>query len=60
MNGIGLNADGYKLSEMRPYLTGSFLRGLIAAGAPEGVLYAPVRSIANSEEGATAAVALAD
>jgi hypothetical protein len=45
---------------MRTYLTGSFLRGLVAAGVPEGVLYAPTRHIANGGEKATAADALAD
>jgi hypothetical protein len=42
-------------------LTGNFLRGLIATGVPEGILYAPTRYIANNDkERATAADALAD
>jgi hypothetical protein len=36
------------------------MRGLLAAGVPEGVLYAPTRYIANGGSGASAADALAD
>ncbi|MDR2633638.1 MAG: penicillin-binding protein activator LpoB [Treponema sp.] len=61
MNPSNTNAGGYKASELRRYLTDSFLRGLLAAGVPEGVLYAPVRYIANNGgQGATAADALRD
>ncbi|MDR1636932.1 MAG: caspase family protein [Treponema sp.] len=60
MNTSYTNAGGYKASEMRRYLTASFLRGLLTAGVPEGVLYAPTRYIANGGPGATAADALAD
>jgi TolB-like protein len=61
MNSYDTNAGGYKASDMRRYLTGSFLRGLVAAGLPEGVLYAPVRSIANGGgDRANAADGLAD
>jgi hypothetical protein len=60
MNASNTNAGGYRESEMRRYLTGNFLRGLVAAGVPEGVLYAPTRYIANGGKRATAADALAD
>jgi TolB-like protein len=61
MNSGNTNYGGYKGSEMRHYLTGNFLRGLVGAGVPEGVLYAPTRYIANNGgERATAADALAD
>jgi hypothetical protein len=60
MNASDTNAGGYRESEMRRYLTGNFLRGLVAAGVPEGVLYAPTRHIANRGQGATAADPLAD
>jgi hypothetical protein len=61
MNSWATNNGGYKQSEMRHYLTGNFLRGLVGAGVPESVLYAPTRYIANNGgERATAADALAD
>jgi hypothetical protein len=61
MNPGDYNGGGYKASEMRQYVTGSFLRGLVSAGVPEGVLYAPTRYIANNDgEYATAVDALAD
>jgi hypothetical protein len=59
MNPGDYNGGGYKESEMRHYVTGSFLRGLVAAGVPEGVLYAPTRYIDGGEY-ATAVDALAD
>jgi hypothetical protein len=40
--------NDYRGSEIRQYLTGNFLRGLIAAGVPEGTLYAPTRNIGYS------------
>jgi hypothetical protein len=60
MNASATNLGGYRESEMRHYLTSKFLRGLVAAGAPEGVLYAPTRYSANSGKWASAADALAD
>jgi hypothetical protein len=60
MNPSDTNAGGYKASEMRAYLTNNFLPGLLAAGVPEGVLYAPVRYVANGGARATAADALTD
>ena len=60
MNAANTNAGGYKASGMRHYLTGNFLRGLVAAGVPEGVLYAPARYLANGGRDASAADALAD
>gem|GEM_PF-4595548 len=39
------NHNVYRESEMRRYLTTSFMRGLIAAGVPENILYAPTRHI---------------
>jgi hypothetical protein len=61
MNSSDTNYGGYRGSEMRVYLTGNFLRGLVGAGVPEGILYAPTRYIANNGgERATAVDALAD
>ena len=60
MNASETNADGYKGSEMRRYLTGDFLRGLVSVGAPEEVLYASTRYIANGGQRASAAAALED
>jgi hypothetical protein len=60
MNTSNTNIGGYKTSEMRQYLADNFLRGLLAAGVPESVLYAPTRYIANGGQGATGADALAD
>ncbi|MDR0722355.1 MAG: hypothetical protein LBF75_06115, partial [Treponema sp.] len=60
MNPWDTNSGGYRGSELRGYLLGSFLRGLLAAGVPEGVLYAPTRYMANGGPGASAADALAD
>jgi hypothetical protein len=62
------NANGYAGSEMRKYLvpvendaaSGAFLAGLTAAGVPQDVLWAPVRSIANKGEGADAADMVTD
>jgi hypothetical protein len=55
------NTGGYAASEMRKYLvkvggdneSGKFLAGLVAAGVPEGVLWAPARYVANGGSGAT-------
>jgi hypothetical protein len=60
MNPTNSNEGGYAASEMRRYLTGNFLSGLLAAGLPESVIYAPTRSIANGGRYAGAADALAD
>jgi hypothetical protein len=60
MNPSDTNDGGYKASEMRQYLTDNFLRGLLAAGVPQSVLYAPIRYIANGGQRATGADALAD
>jgi hypothetical protein len=60
MNPSDTNAGGYRASELRQYLTGSFLRGLLAAGVPESALYAPARHVANGGQGASAADALTD
>jgi len=50
MNSWDTNMGGYKESEMRNYLTNGFLRGLLATGLPESVLYAPTRYIASNGE----------
>lgn len=47
------NADGYEKSLMRKYLTQNFLPGLIAAGMPESVLWAPERKIGAAPSGST-------
>jgi hypothetical protein len=68
MNPSDTNAGGYAASEMRKYLTpvagdgnsGKFLAGLISAGVPESVLWAPKRYVANGGSGATGADELAD
>jgi hypothetical protein len=38
---------GYYDSEMRNYLSGNFLNGLVTAGVPQNVMWAPVRKIAK-------------
>ena len=53
MNSTVVSKDGYEASEMRKYLTdvngdegsGRFLAGLIEAGVPRGVLWAPKRIV---------------
>jgi hypothetical protein len=53
MNNTDLSVNGYPASEMRKYLTpvdqvdgsGNFLAGLLGAGVPEGVLWAPSRMV---------------
>jgi hypothetical protein len=52
MNQSDTNQGGYAGSEMRAYLIGNFLTGLIAAGVPDNVLWAPVRYISNGTSGA--------
>ncbi|MDR1230561.1 MAG: DUF6273 domain-containing protein [Spirochaetaceae bacterium] len=57
MNPTPTNNGGYMASEMRKYLngegaaTGNFLAGLIAAGVPEEVLWAPERAIVSVQDG---------
>jgi hypothetical protein len=41
------NNNGYVGSEMRYYLVNQFLTGLISAGVPTNVMWAPVRYVAN-------------
>jgi hypothetical protein len=53
MNSTGASFDGYPISLMRKYLVkvgddpkeGKFLAGLLGAGVPEGVLWAPSRMV---------------
>jgi hypothetical protein len=55
MNADNTNNGGYRESEMRKYLvpvagddvSGKFLAGLTAAGAPEDILWAPARYLVN-------------
>jgi hypothetical protein len=61
MNAEGSNAGGYAASEMRRYLIdvdgddtgGAFLTGLLAAGVPEAVMWAPVRYVSCKGSGDT-------
>jgi hypothetical protein len=63
MNPSDTNVGGYAESEMRKYLvkvggeaeSGKFLTGLVAAGVPEDVLWAPGRYVVNGGNGATTA-----
>jgi hypothetical protein len=59
MNSGNTNNDGYEKSEMRTYLTGNFLTGLNNAGVPDGVLWAPARTLSKGTNG-TGAVTLSD
>jgi hypothetical protein len=60
MNASDTNEGGYEVSEMRKYLApvendsinGNFLKGLIEAGVPDEVLWAPVRILSKSSNGA--------
>jgi hypothetical protein len=66
MHNSGTNS--YKKSEMREYLvplegvsgSGVFLEGLVNAGVPANVLWAPKRYIANKGSGATTADLIED
>jgi hypothetical protein len=60
MNSFNTNAGGYANSEMRTYLTGNFLTGLIAAGVPVGVLWAPMRYVAKEYNNTTETVEIPD
>ncbi|MDR2247887.1 MAG: hypothetical protein LBE17_14655 [Treponema sp.] len=61
MNATDDTSGGYAASEMRKYLTpvggdprsGRFLAGLVAAGVPEDVMWAPVRHISVRGAGGT-------
>ncbi|GHV76377.1 hypothetical protein AGMMS49942_11980 [Spirochaetia bacterium] len=44
------SVGGYKDSEMRAYLIGNFLPGLINAGVPSKVLWAPNRKVWNGDK----------
>ncbi|MDR1786565.1 MAG: DUF6273 domain-containing protein [Spirochaetaceae bacterium] len=67
MEAANTNSNGYIGSEMQTYLVGAganankgtegFLKGLIAAGVPEDIIFAPTRYIANKGEGANRTVA---
>jgi hypothetical protein len=41
------NKNGYLGTQMRTYLVGNFFAGLITAGVPDDVLWAPTRFVAN-------------
>jgi predicted outer membrane repeat protein len=45
MNSTADNTTGYEDSEMRTYLTGKFLTGLLQAGVPQAVLWGPKRLV---------------
>ncbi|GMO45412.1 MAG: hypothetical protein Ta2G_00290 [Termitinemataceae bacterium] len=47
MNDSADNTTGYLNSAMRKYVTGNFLTGLINAGVPDKVLWAPDRIVAS-------------
>jgi hypothetical protein len=49
-----LNYSGYESSEMRAYITGNFYRGLISAGVPDSVIWAPKRIVAAGGNGSGA------
>jgi hypothetical protein len=51
IGGVGTNANGYAGSEMKSYITGPFLTGLINAGVPGDILWAPTRYVANKGYG---------
>jgi hypothetical protein len=50
----------YYTSQVRNYLIYNFLPGLIEAGVPDDVLWAPSRRVANKVEGATGADIITD
>ncbi|MDR0732030.1 MAG: DUF6273 domain-containing protein [Treponema sp.] len=47
MNRTATNTGGYAGSELRAYLNGYFLPGLIASGVPQDLLWNPVRVLAK-------------
>jgi hypothetical protein len=49
MNATNTNAGGYPASEMREYVTGNFLAGLLSAGVPESVLWGPARVMSKKD-----------
>ncbi|GHV75136.1 hypothetical protein AGMMS49940_24380 [Spirochaetia bacterium] len=52
MDTTAYNRTGYLSSKMRPYLTGNFYNGLLAAGVPSTVLWTPSRRVANGGKSA--------
>jgi hypothetical protein len=60
MNATEDNTTGYKDSEMRTYVTGNFYAGLIAAGVPEGVIYAAKRYVSKGGNPAAGADLIED
>jgi hypothetical protein len=66
MNPTNTNQGGYTASEMRKYLVavgnqgGNFLTGLIAAGVPQSVLWAPARRVANGGYGSSGTTTIND
>jgi hypothetical protein len=66
MNPTITNQGGYSASEMRKYLVavgnqgGNFLTGLIAAGVPQSVLWAPTRRVANGGRGSSGTTTIND
>jgi hypothetical protein len=60
MNATDDNTTGYKDSEMRAYITGNFYSGLVAAGVPVGVIYAPKRYVSQGGNPAAGADLIED
>jgi hypothetical protein len=60
MNNSDTNVGGYKTSEMRTYLTVNFYNGLVAAGVPGSVIYAPKRYVSQGGNPATGADLIED
>jgi hypothetical protein len=60
MEDTNTNANGYAGSAMKSYITGPFLTGLIDAGVPGDILWAPTRYVANGGSGATDADLIED
>ncbi|MDR0758579.1 MAG: DUF6273 domain-containing protein, partial [Treponema sp.] len=51
MNTDATNVGGYAGSEMRQYLIDKFLPGLVAAGVPEELMWAPLRYVSDKGSG---------
>jgi hypothetical protein len=47
MEATATSDNGYEGSEMRAYITGEFFNGLMAAGVPGSIIWAPTRYVAN-------------
>jgi hypothetical protein len=60
MEATATSTNGYAGSEMRAYITGKFLNGLIAAGVPGSILWAPTRYVANKVKDANGAHTIQD